>query len=164
MIKFDRDFRMTEIPSDSDLQDFCDNVKSRMEHLVNPNNERPLVSINICAHDEERYLPWTSDSISRILTNVPMQICVIDNASRDRTSEIALQCWVQVITEPKKWLSYARQVWLEWSKGEYIFSTDSDVRVPNSWIDASLNFFREDSELVCFSWGINQRIHPLHSL
>jgi len=55
----------------------------------------------------------------------------------------------------KKWVSYARQAWLESSKWQLIATTDADTQVPSTWIDANLAYFKENSDLVCFSGGSN---------
>lgn len=163
MIEFDRSLRVKTQPSDSDLQDFCNSVRKNMDILVSWKKE-PVVTINICAHNEQEFLPWTLESIAHINTAIPVEVLVIDNASTDRTAEIGRECWVRVVRENRKWISYAGQVWLENSKWEFIFSTDADVRVPEMWIDASLKYFNNDSSLVCFSWWIKQPLHPVHLL
>ncbi len=161
MLTFDKSFRIIWHPKDEELQDYCDWVKNSMLGIL-WNSEQHVWTVVLCAHNEELYLPWTLASIAWIATREKVRVLVIDNNSSDRTSMIAKECGVEIVHETKKWLSYARQAGLENASWELVFSTDADVRVPPTWIDSSIEYFREDHELVGLSGWIIQPLHPLH--
>jgi len=37
------------------------------------------------------------------------------------------------------------------ARGEIVATTDADTQVPETWIDANIKYFDNDTELVCFS-------------
>jgi glycosyltransferase involved in cell wall biosynthesis len=101
---------------------------------------------------------WT---LSKLNTMIPIEIIGVNNASTDRTWEIIEQSWVKRIDEPRKWVSYARQAWLEVARWEIVASTDADTQIPEMWIDTGLWYFDKVPDLVCF-WGgsVVPWIHP----
>ena len=105
-------------------QDECDKLKPKIESLQSDN---PLWSIVICAYNEEKYLLPTLNSISNIITDLPIEILVVNNCSTDRTRKILSQSGVKVVDENKKGISYARNCWLENAVWKIIFQTDADT-------------------------------------
>jgi glycosyltransferase involved in cell wall biosynthesis len=132
------------------LQDKCTSLSYKINKLQ---SENPVWSIVFCAYNEESFLLPTIKSIAEINTILPIEIVAVNNASTDRTREILDQCWIKVIDEKKKWLSYARNAWLEASKWAIIFQTDADTKLPPTWIDAHLKHYG-DEELWWVSWKI----------
>jgi cellulose synthase/poly-beta-1,6-N-acetylglucosamine synthase-like glycosyltransferase len=81
------------------------------------------------------------------------EIIVVNNASTDRTGEIARSFpSVRVVDEPKKGLVNARDAGFAASEGaELVANIDSDTVVPVGWLDTVLSEFAKDSKLVCLS-------------
>ena len=135
---------------DESLQDECTWLSCKIKELQ---SDKPHWSIVFCAYNEEDYLIPTIKSISAISTTLPIEIIAVNNASTDRTREILEQCWVKVIDEKQKWLSYARNAWLEAAEWELIFQTDADTKVPSTWVDAhNRNYI--DEGIWWVSWRI----------
>lgn len=70
------------------------------------------LSIVIPAHNEEGYISNCLDSLNRYIVGDPklLEIIVVDNASTDKTAEIANKfSGVRVVSEPRKGANYARQ-------------------------------------------------------
>src|ERR1051325_3200181 len=80
-------------------------------------------------------------------------VIVVNNASKDRTGEIARSfAGVQVVDEPKKGLVNARDAGFAASEGyELVANIDSDTIVPEGWLDTVLSEFGTDPKLVCLS-------------
>jgi cellulose synthase/poly-beta-1,6-N-acetylglucosamine synthase-like glycosyltransferase len=83
----------------------------------------------------------------------PAGIIVVNNASSDRTAEIARSFpGVEVVDEPKKGLVNARDAGFAASAGyELVANIDADTMVPEGWLDTVYSEFERDSDLVCLS-------------
>ena len=100
------------------------------------------ISIIICCYNSEKRLPKVLEHLSCQETkyNIDWEIIVVDNSSKDNTSEVAKSSWnrkdvpLQVIYEPKPGLSYARTTGINNSKYEIICFIDDDNWVENKWI------------------------------
>ena len=112
------------------------------------------LSFVIPAYNEEAYLPACLDSVlaqTRELGD-DVEIIVVNNASTDRTREVALKYpGVRVVDEPKKGLTFARQAGFFASKGELIANVDSDSRLTPGWVDQVLSNFAADPKMVALS-------------
>jgi glycosyltransferase involved in cell wall biosynthesis len=112
------------------------------------------LSFVVPAYNEEAYLPACLESIvaqTRDLGDA-VEIIVVNNASTDRTREVALAIpGVRVVDEPHKGLTFARQAGFLASSGELIANVDSDARLPPGWISQVLAAFAANPKLVCLS-------------
>ncbi|WP_323013755.1 glycosyltransferase family 2 protein [Devosia sp.] len=81
------------------------------------------------------------------------QVIVVNNASTDRTGEIARGfAGVTVVDEPKKGLVNARDAGFAASEGfDLVANIDSDTLVPEGWLDTVYAEFARDPKLVCLS-------------
>jgi glycosyltransferase involved in cell wall biosynthesis len=112
------------------------------------------LSFVIPAYNEESYLPDCLESILAQTKDVPggAEIIVVNNASSDRTREVALSFpGVKVVDEPRKGLPYARQAGFCASSGELIANVDSDSRLTPGWVEKVLADFAQDDALVALS-------------
>jgi glycosyltransferase involved in cell wall biosynthesis len=111
------------------------------------------LSFVVPAYNEEAYLPACLESIlSQIdprTSGLPAGTCeiiVVNNASTDRTRDIALSflhAGVRVIDEPRKGLTFARQAGFAASTGDLIANVDSDSRLTPHWVAKVLSTFAE---------------------
>ena len=103
------------------------------------------LSFVVPAYNEEAYLPACLESIlaqTRELGDA-VEIIVVNNASTDRTREVALRYpGVRVVDEPRKGLTFARQAGFAASTGELIANVDSDSRLTPGWVDFVLDSVR----------------------
>ena len=112
------------------------------------------ISFVIPAYNEENYLPACLESILAQTSALPhlSEIIVVNNASTDRTREIALSYpGVTLVDEPRKGLTYARQAGFCASSGDLIANVDSDSRLTPDWLAKVLIAFDEDASLVALS-------------
>ncbi len=109
----------------------------------------PPFSVVIPAYNEEKYLPLCLKSLfNQDFPKSNYEIIVVDNASTDKTANIAKKFKVQLIKEPKKGVVYARQAGFMKAKGKIICSTDADCIVPKNWLK-KINFaFKKNPYLV----------------
>jgi len=114
----------------------------------------PRLSFVIPAYNEEALIGQCLDSVLREVrrSGVDTEIVVVNNASVDRTGEIARSyAGVKVVDEPKKGLVNARHAGFEASTAELVANIDSDTIVPEGWLTTVVNAFAADPKLVCLS-------------
>jgi glycosyltransferase involved in cell wall biosynthesis len=111
------------------------------------------LSFVVPAYNEEAYLPACLQSILGQTAEYPGQteIIVVNNASTDRTREVALSFpGVTVVDEPRKGLTFARQAGFAASSGELIANVDADSRLTPGWVAQVLATFAQE-DLAAFS-------------
>src|SRR6185312_4453786 len=114
----------------------------------------PRLSFVIPAHNEEALVGPCIESVLEEIqrSGVDAEVVVVNNASIDRTGEIARgYAGVKVVDEPKKGLVNARHAGFENSTGELVANIDSDTIVPPGWLTTVVEAFAADPKLVCIS-------------
>jgi len=109
-----------------------------------------LLSFVVPAYNEEAYLGACLDSILNQIRGLEhlTEIIVVNNASTDRTREIALSYVskngprVRLVDELRKGLPYARQAGFLASTGSLIANVDADSRLTPGWVEKVLTTFR----------------------
>lgn len=112
------------------------------------------ISFIIPAYNEELVIAKCLESVQKELARTPCdaEVVVVNNASHDRTKEIALTFkGVRVVDEPKKGLVFARAAGFAASSGELVANIDSDVMVPEGWLKKVFAEFEKDPHLVALS-------------
>ena len=110
------------------------------------------ISVIVCAYNEEKYIGKTLESISKSAGEELLEIVVVNNASTDRTSEVANRFpKVRVVNETQKGLTKARQAGLVSAKGDILSYLDADTLVNKQWFDVLKKEFSQNSDLVCLS-------------
>ncbi|HEV3244793.1 MAG TPA: glycosyltransferase family A protein [Candidatus Paceibacterota bacterium] len=114
------------------------------------------ISFSIPAYNEEARISRCLESVQKEIVRAgmenDMEIVVVNNASTDRTKEIASGfLGVRVIDEQRKGLTFARQAGLEHTIGELVANVDSDTMLPPGWLDTVMREFGRDKNLVALS-------------
>ena len=112
------------------------------------------LSFVVPAYNEEAYLAACLDSILAETRGVSIstEIVVVNNASTDRTREIALAySGITLVDEPRKGLTFARQAGFNACTGELIANIDADSRLPAGWLQQVLLAFRARPALLALS-------------
>ena len=105
----------------------------------------------VCAYNEEHYLVPCLQSV-RSQSRPPDEIIVIDNASSDRTGEVARQVpGVRVVDEPRKGLVIARERARQEASGDVLVYVDADCRAPRTWLERIERRFTGDPSLIAMS-------------
>lgn len=121
---------------------------------MNSTNATPKISFVIPAYNEAKNLPGCLNSVLAEIDREQTQaeIIVVNNASSDNTRELALGfSGVQVVDEPKKGITYARQAGFAASRGQLVANIDADNRLPKGWLRQVLTEFQSHPNLVCLS-------------
>jgi glycosyltransferase involved in cell wall biosynthesis len=109
------------------------------------------ISVIVCAHNEEQFI---SACLCSLLaqTRRPDEIVVIDNASEDRTGEIARRLPdVRVVDEPRKGLVFARERGRREARGDLLVYLDADCRAPLQWLSRIERRFTASPQLMALS-------------
>ena len=108
----------------------------------------------IPAYNEESLI---GDCLASVIREVERsgarcEIIVVDNASSDKTAQIARTFpAVTVVYEGKKGLVHARHAGFEASSAELVANIDADTQLPDGWIDTVLTSFEKNPDLVALS-------------
>lgn len=112
------------------------------------------ISFVIPAYNEEHYIADCLETVLKRIeeTGVDAEVIVVNNASTDHTREVVSHFKkVQLIDEPEKGLSCARQAGFLASKGELIANIDADTHLPKGWIETVIKSFDNNKKLVALS-------------
>ncbi|MCD6011759.1 MAG: glycosyl transferase [Flavipsychrobacter sp.] len=108
----------------------------------------PLVSVVICAWNEEVNILQTISSLCRMKTGYPFEIVVVNNNSTDNTQVVLDKLNVRSFFQPMQGWGPARQLGLENARGKYILIADADAIYPDVWIDEMVHELLQP-EVVC---------------
>jgi glycosyltransferase involved in cell wall biosynthesis len=112
---------------------------------------RLIISVIVCAHDEERFISACLHSLLA-QSRLPDEIIVIDNASQDRTAEVARAVpHVRVVDEPRKGLVIARERARHEARGDLLVYLDADCRAPITWLERIASRFERKPHLLALS-------------
>jgi glycosyltransferase involved in cell wall biosynthesis len=98
-------------------------------------SEDPDVSIMIPAWNEENNIYRALSSLSASVTQLKVEIVVINNNSTDQTQIVLDRIGVKNYLQPKQGTAFARELGLEKALGKYHLCADSDSFYPPHWID-----------------------------
>ena len=114
--------------------------------------ENQKVSLVICAYNEEKYIGECLDRAIKSSGGKFFEILVIDNASTDRTKEVAeKRAGVRVIHEERKGLTRARQRGFMEARGDILAYIDSDTHMPEGWLATVVHEFNANKKLAVLS-------------
>src|SRR3989344_2674869 len=112
---------------------------------------KPLVSVILPAYNEEESL---AEEIRKIRTaldgaKIPYEFIVIDDASTDRTSDVARKAGVTVLKhERNKGVGGARKPGIVAAKSEVIITSDADGPYPADPIPAMIEALKDQDMVV----------------
>ncbi len=112
-------------------------------------------SIIIPAYNEEKYITPCLRSVS--LLHIPadgsFEVIVVNNASTDKTAEVARAALpeAKIINEPRKGLTRAYNRGAEEAKGEILVFIDADMILPPRHLERISKEFKKDPKLVALS-------------
>ncbi|MEI7677149.1 MAG: glycosyltransferase family 2 protein [Bacteroidales bacterium] len=113
-------------------------------------SDKPLVSVNIIAWNEEESILCNLSSLSKLKTTFPIEIVYVDNNSKDHTSDIIRKCGLTPILETQQGYGFARQAALNNSKGKYIITGDSDTIYLPNWVEIMVQPLLKNKAIATF--------------
>lgn len=123
-----------------------------------------MVSVVIPAYNEEKHIGKCLESFLHQTTEESFEVILVDNASTDKTVEVAKtfieRIPLQILEEKRQGRGYARATGFEKAKGDIILSTDSDGYVPKDWIEKILKMF-DDPEVIAMTGPVRVYDLPL---
>jgi len=104
-----------------------------------------LISFIIPAHNEERLLGATLDALiaSARTLDEPFEVIVVDDASTDRTAEIAATRGARVLSVSLRQISAVRNAGARASLGDRLIFVDADTVVNEAVVGAAVRAMRE---------------------
>lgn len=100
-------------------------------------------SVIVPAYNAEATLPALLNSLSN-QNYKDFETIVIDDSSKDRTSQIAREYPCKVLTISKnRGPAYCRNIGAYHAQGDILAFTDSDCRVDNNWLKNMLTYFSQ---------------------
>jgi glycosyltransferase involved in cell wall biosynthesis len=117
------------------------------------------ISIVIPAYNEERCIGECLAAVEREVArfeaerpDVEVETVVVNNASKDRTKEVAQQFKdVKVVDELNKGLVRARHAGYVATDGELVANIDADTQMPAGWLSTVIEEFENNPKLVALS-------------
>lgn len=120
-------------------------VRSAFSRIPFPwNPQWPRVTVVVCTCNGARWIGNCLDSLARI-EYPDFEVIVVNDGSRDPTSELVKPYGVRLIEIPNSGLSHARNVGMRAATGEIVAYVDDDVRVDPHWLQYLVHAFRDGS-------------------
>lgn len=125
------------------------------------------ISVIIPAFNEERFLPQTLEHLHRAkehLGAVPdrhVEIIVVDNASSDRTVEIALASGTRVIPIPERNIARVRNAGAGAASGDLLIFLDADTLIPEILLSRIVQVMEEPT---CLGGAVDTDYQPTRRL
>jgi glycosyltransferase involved in cell wall biosynthesis len=119
------------------------------------------VSVIIPAFNEEHYVPRTLEHLGRARDhvgadrNAPVEVIVVDNASTDRTAEIAMDRGACVVLETDHNIARVRNTGASGASGDLLVFIEADTLVPNCLLSRIIEVMEEPT---CLG-GVTDRRH-----
>lgn len=117
-------------------------------NLDSVQSENPEVSIVVIAWNEEVNIISCISSLSKMLTEIPFEIIVVNNNSSDKTQQSIDRLHIRSFNEPTQGAGPARERGQVNAKGKYVLTADADCFYPNCWVDEMLKVLKQP-EVVC---------------
>jgi dolichyl-phosphate beta-glucosyltransferase len=116
----------------------------------------PFLSVVVPAYNEEARLTPTLDRVQEYLgaRGYESEILVVDNASTDRTAEVARAAGVEVLQEPRRGKGAAVRTGMLAARGQYVLFSDADLSTPIEEVEKLLAGLRGGADIAIASRGL----------
>src|SRR4051812_5860265 len=101
------------------------------------------LTLIIPAYNEESEIAATIEVAKRMTAGRLREIIVVDNASTDRTADIAREHGATVVREDRKGLSFARGAGLAAAQSEYVAYIDAKHHLSGTWLTVAEAVFKK---------------------
>jgi glycosyltransferase involved in cell wall biosynthesis len=114
---------------------FLDNLEDIRHKLTKLQKGKIDVSIVIPAYNEQDNILRAISSIADTVSNLSIELIVVDNNSHDLTKDYVLKSGAKYIFEGKPGVENARTTGLKYASGIYIISADADTIYSPHWVN-----------------------------
>lgn len=131
------------------------------------------LSVIVCCYNSQNVIKDTLEHLAVQQTNNAFnyEVVLVDNNCTDHTVEVANNVWkvlnttidLNVVTESKPGLSYARKAGVNHSKGEFIVFCDDDNWLASDYLQVAFNFMMKHPEVGALggqSIGVLEGVEP----
>ncbi|MCX2479504.1 glycosyltransferase family 2 protein [Pedobacter sp. MC2016-15] len=132
--------KFEEVPSS-----LFDAINSDLDRVQ---SKTPVVSIVVIAWNEEINILRCVATLSKMKTDIPFEIIVVNNNSKDRTQDTIDQLHVRSFNELTQGAGPARQKGQVEALGKYILTADADCFYPPCWVDEMMKVLTQ-KDVVC---------------
>ena len=98
-----------------------------------------MLSFIVPAYNEEFELPRTLEAIRNAAHDRPYEIIVVDDASNDRTADIAREAGARVVSINRRQIAAARNAGAQAATGDILFFVDADTRINSKHIIGAID-------------------------
>lgn len=121
-------------------QRIFDEINATLDNVI---SRQPMITILIAAYNEEVNILRCIHSLSRMKTNIPFEILVVNNNSTDKTQDTLERLHVRSIFQPVQGCGPARQLGQENAQGKYILLADADCLYPQVWVNEMMKALQQ---------------------
>ena len=113
----------------------------------------PFLTVVIPAYNEENRLRPTLDRMREYFSgqSYSVETIVVDNASSDRTAEVAREAGVMVLSEPRRGKGAAVRTGMLAGHGQYLLFSDADLSTPIEEVEKLMAAMREGCDVAIAS-------------
>ncbi len=105
------------------------------------------LSVIVPAYNEAEYLGKSLEAL--LAQDYPdFEVIVVDNASTDKTAEIARSYAVTVLSEKRKGTQWARECGRRAARGEIIVNMDADCIPEKTWLSRGAQFLKDSNAVA----------------
>jgi glycosyltransferase involved in cell wall biosynthesis len=125
----------------------------------------PFISVVVCSYNREKYIADAIESlVIQTLSAELYEVLIIDNNSKDRTAQIALE-WIEIhkdthqilyFKETNQGLCFARNRGIQEARGQFICYMDDDGIADPNFLEVQYNFLKENPDVI----GLGGKIIP----
>ncbi|KXK08256.1 MAG: glycosyltransferase family 2 protein [Candidatus Dojkabacteria bacterium] len=101
---------------------------------VNNKIKKPRITVFVPAYNEEKLIAQTLNCLKNQDIHEDYELLVVDNASTDKTAQIAKNSGARVVSEPQKGNRFAVERGFAEARGDIVIQTDADTRPDKSFI------------------------------
>lgn len=121
------------------------------------NASKNMISVVICCYNSEQLIKPTLEHLANQDTNKTFnyEVVLVDNNCKDHTVEVAKAVWneldadinLNIVTESKPGLSYARETGVNHSNGDLIIFCDDDNWLKSDYLQIAFDFMSKHAEV-----------------
>lgn len=147
-------FRPLTVPTyirkqQQDADWFLSQVEDLRGNLKKFRPEKPDVSIIIPAYNEEKSILRTLSSLAETLTDLEVEILVVNNNSKDNTQKLIEMTGVNHLIEYQQGVKHARNAGLAAARGKIIMNADADSVYSPYWVELLARPLLTNKDVAC---------------